>query len=76
MKVINAFEAKTKFSELLRKVERGESFLICRRGKAVGKLVPLEGLEVKEIASRFRTIREGIRGEIDIREVIEQGRRF
>ncbi len=38
MKTVGAFEAKTHFSELLRGVERGESYEICRRGKAVALL--------------------------------------
>jgi antitoxin (DNA-binding transcriptional repressor) of toxin-antitoxin stability system len=36
---IGAFEAKTKFSELLRKVEQGERFTITLRGRVVAELV-------------------------------------
>jgi len=36
---IGAFEAKTKFSELLRKVELGERFTVTRRGKVVAEIV-------------------------------------
>lgn len=39
---IGAFDAKTKLSEILRKVEQGERFTITLRGKAVAKLVPVE----------------------------------
>lgn len=38
---IGAFEAKTKLSELLRKVEQGERFTITLRGQAVANLVPV-----------------------------------
>lgn len=38
---IGAFEAKTRLSELLRETQRGKSFVIRRRGKAVARLVPL-----------------------------------
>ena len=38
MTTVGAFEAKTHFSELLRKVEQGESFEIQRRGKSVARL--------------------------------------
>ncbi|HEY1255828.1 MAG TPA: type II toxin-antitoxin system prevent-host-death family antitoxin [Terracidiphilus sp.] len=38
---IGAFEAKTKLSELLRKVEQGERFTITLRGTAVANLVPI-----------------------------------
>ena len=37
---IGSFEAKTKFSELLRKVEEGETFTITLRGRVVAELVP------------------------------------
>ena len=37
---IGAFEAKTKFSELLRKVEQGERFTITHRGRIVAELNP------------------------------------
>jgi prevent-host-death family protein len=37
---IGSFEAKTKFSELLRKVELGERFTITRRGRVVAEITP------------------------------------
>jgi len=37
---IGSFEAKTKFSQLLRKVEEGETFTITLRGRVVAELVP------------------------------------
>ena len=37
---IGSFEAKTKFSELLRKVEQGETFTITLRGRVVAELAP------------------------------------
>jgi len=37
---IGAFEAKTKFSELLRKVEQGEHFTITLRGRVIAELTP------------------------------------
>ena len=39
---IGSFEAKTKFSELLRKVEHGETFTITVRGRVVAQLTPPE----------------------------------
>jgi prevent-host-death family protein len=36
---IGAFEAKTKFSELLRKVEQGERFTVTVRGRAVAEIL-------------------------------------
>jgi prevent-host-death family protein len=37
---IGAFAAKTKLSEILRKVDQGERFTITVRGRAVANLVP------------------------------------
>ncbi len=39
---IGAFEAKTKFSALLDRVEKGEEIVITRKGQAVAKLVRFE----------------------------------
>lgn len=38
---INVYEAKTKLSELLKRVEAGEEVVIARSGKPVAKLVPV-----------------------------------
>ena len=40
MKSIQATEAKAKFSELLRAVERGEVVQITRHGKTIARIVP------------------------------------
>jgi prevent-host-death family protein len=39
---IGAFDAKTRLSELLRKVDQGERFTITVRGRAVARLVPVK----------------------------------
>jgi len=77
---VSAFEAKTKLSELLRETERGGSFIICRRGKEVARLVPPvkeeQEVDLKQVLSSFREIRERIPGKVPIRKLIEEGRRF
>jgi prevent-host-death family protein len=77
---VNAFEAKTRLSELLRETERGASYIICRRGKEVARLTPpmkeTKGISLKEVLSSFLEIREQIYGRVNIRELIEEGRRF
>lgn len=40
METIGAFDAKTRLSELLERVARGESFLITKHGHPVARLVP------------------------------------
>ena len=80
---ISAFEAKTHLSELLREAEHGRSFVICRRGKAVARLVPPDRDNNvrywQQVISSFRDLRERIAkktGQINVRELIEEGRRF
>jgi prevent-host-death family protein len=45
---IGAFEAKTKLSEILRKVDLGERFTITVRGRAVANIVPTSNARSKE----------------------------
>ena len=41
MKVVNTHEAKTQFSQLLRRVAAGEEITIANRGVPVARLVPI-----------------------------------
>lgn len=52
---IGAFEAKTRLSELLRKVDQGERFTITVRGRAVADIVPTK-------ARNQRAIDEAVEG--------------
>jgi prevent-host-death family protein len=40
--LVGAFDAKTRFGDLLDRVERGEVIVITRHGHAVAKLVPFD----------------------------------
>lgn len=42
MRQVNIHEAKTRLSELIAAVERGEEILIARGGSPVARLVPLQ----------------------------------
>lgn len=57
-KTVGAFEAKTHFSALLERAERGEEIVITRRGKAVAKIVPLkkriDPAETRKVLARMR----------------------
>ena len=41
VKQVGTLEAKTRFSELLSEVERGQRFQITRHGKAIAELAPI-----------------------------------
>jgi len=77
---VNAFEAKTRLSELLRETEQGVSYIICRRGKEVARLTPpvkeTKEIKLKDVLSSFLQIREQISRKVNIRELIEEGRRL
>lgn len=76
---VGALEAKTHLSELLRRAENGETFVIRRRGRPVARLVPYDhgtgrpGLS--EIVGNMQRIRSQVEGPCSVRELIEEGRR-
>ena len=78
---IGAFEAKTHFSRIIGEVEQGADFIITRRGKPVGKIIPFQQVQERnweDILERFSEIRKhynGKPGDFNIREAIEEGRR-
>jgi prevent-host-death family protein len=80
MKTVGAFEAKTHLNELLARVSKGESIRITRRGVPVAKLVPSEEGEPRDLKKVVREIREIRRGatlgDLTIRELIDEGRRY
>jgi prevent-host-death family protein len=76
---IGAFEAKTKLSEILRKVDRGERFTITVRGRAVADVVPCTVKDSERAAEAVRRLLampkvEGISGET-VLEWIREGRK-
>ena len=76
---IGAFDAKTKLSEILRKVEQGERFTITRRGKAVADVVPSQVKDRRRAAEAVRRLLampriEGIPPET-VKAWIEEGRK-
>ncbi|MGL4323148.1 MAG: type II toxin-antitoxin system Phd/YefM family antitoxin [Beijerinckiaceae bacterium] len=63
MITVGAFEAKTKLSELLDRVERGEEIIITRHGKPVARLVGDAHKTDKDLGTRFRSMRDRLRAE-------------
>jgi prevent-host-death family protein len=78
---IGAFEAKTKFSEILRKVDQGESFTITVRGRAVAQLTPPSpNTPADEIAAAVQALIDfprlkGIPGDT-VLQWIHEGRKY
>jgi prevent-host-death family protein len=82
MKEVPVYEAKTKLSELLVDVERGEPITITRRGKPVARLIAAEGAERGVSAQRqqvaatigfLRKQRRGVVLEGDLKALISSG---
>ena len=78
---IGAFEAKTHFSQIIEKAEKGKDFIITKRGRPVAKIIPFQ-LEPEmtrdEAFERLAELRKFYRrkpGSFNIREAIEEGRR-
>jgi prevent-host-death family protein len=84
MATVTAFEAKTRFGELLERVSNGEEVVITRHDKPVARLVP-EGArrhdEVRRSVEGLRDLQQRIRRrskakltDRDVRAAIDQGR--
>jgi prevent-host-death family protein len=81
---ITAFEAKTRFGELLERVARGEEVVITRHDKPVARMVPEGGPrreEVRRAVHGLREIQQAIRQrsrakltDRDVRTAIDEGR--
>jgi prevent-host-death family protein len=76
---VGAFEAKNRLSELLRAAEAGRPVVITRRGRAVARLVPIEDDRVTDLAvlgGELRRLRDEISGSLNVRDLVEEGRRW
>ena len=81
---IGAYDAKTRLSELLDRVEKGEQIVITRHGKPIARLVP-EGGHNKAAAhaavARIRVLRAELAAkgvdfsDAEIRALRDEGRR-
>lgn len=86
IKQLAVYEAKTRLSELLDDVQRGDEVLITRRGEPVARLVPADqGKEMlraaadqrKQVAAVFKQLgswRRGVTLDLPLRQAIDAGR--
>ncbi len=82
--IFGAFEAKTKFSELIERVNRGEVITITRHEKPIAQLVPFNRPNNASIREAFRQLDEIAhrhplnppgKEKTSYRDLIEAGRR-
>ncbi|MBI4264189.1 MAG: type II toxin-antitoxin system prevent-host-death family antitoxin [Acidobacteria bacterium] len=88
MATISAFEAKTRFGELLERVTRGEEIVITRHDKPVARIVPEGAQRLQDVRRAVGGLRELQRrialrskGKIklsnrEVRSAIEEGRQL
>lgn len=79
MKKVGVYEAKTRLSELLEKVEAGQEITITNHGEPVARLVPARRRnrgEMRSLIEETRRLRRAVKiGRVSLRGIIEQGRR-
>ena len=79
MNMLGTYEAKTKFTALLRRAAKGERITIGKHGVPVATLQAFEAskvLPVKDVIADIRRFRSGrnLKG-LAVRQLIEEGRR-
>ncbi len=78
-KIVSVFDAKARFSALLREVEQGVCYTITRRGRPVARLEPVnppETMSIERLLQEFRGVRARAKGKGGIREMMEEGRKW
>ena len=81
MVTVGAFEAKTHLAQLLKKVEKGETIVITKRGQPVAKLVPAAPAErdIRQLLQAMQEFQEQhgptLGSGLTLRQLIEEGRR-
>jgi len=79
-KTVGAYEAKTRLSELLERVEAGEEITITKHGAPVARLVPVKkeaGAEERIAAiERIQKLATGLSlGGLKVKDLVSEGRR-
>jgi prevent-host-death family protein len=75
---IGAYEAKTRLSALLERVERGEQITITKHGRPVAKLVPAAKPDAERRRQAIEKLKEFAKGHtlgVPVKQLIEEGRR-
>ena len=77
---IGAFEAKTRLSQLLQRVEAGERFVITKHSRPVAELVPFRPREPGKVQSAIDALKafqstHSLDG-LSVRRIVEETRRY
>jgi prevent-host-death family protein len=76
---LGAYEAKTKLSELLDRVARGETITITKHGTPVAVLAPVPGGDQQSAAEVVEGLRQArkhsnLGKDLSVRELLDEGR--
>jgi prevent-host-death family protein len=55
---VGAYEAKTKFSELIARAEKGESFVVTKNGRPVANITPIATFDRDKARRAIEELRE------------------
>jgi prevent-host-death family protein len=80
MESIGSYEAKTHLPRLLKKVQDGQSITITKHGSPIAMLVPYKKTDpdkIKAVIEEMKRERKKHKlGEISIRQLVEEGRKY
>ena len=81
METVGSFEAKTHLSQLLERAAKGEEFTITKHGRPVARLMPPRhdepARDARTAVEAMKAFRKGrTLGGLNVRDMIEDGRRF
>jgi prevent-host-death family protein len=77
VKTVGIFEAKSRLSELVADVERGETVLLTRNGRPVAELVRIEADKKKaDAAMKWLLARRWRLKGLSLRGLVDEGRRY
>jgi prevent-host-death family protein len=79
MLTVGSFDAKTHFSELIKKVEKGEQIIITKHGHPVAKIVPIQVISKEKSKSVIQELLDFSKshtlGGLDWKELRDEGRK-
>lgn len=78
MKRVGVFEGKTHFSALITDAQNGETIIVTKNGKAVAQICPITSKTAPGAAEAMKRILSSSEtlGDITIRQLIDEGRRY
>jgi prevent-host-death family protein len=79
MRTVGAYEAKTHLLRLLNDVAKGETITITKHGTPVALLTPptRQRMSANEAIAALHAFRQGrTLGDVSVRELVEEGRRY